>query len=84
MCENTILQLDSSIEVDANNFISFCKLDNAVVTLTGYRLDDRGVGFLVPLRSRSSAHHPDRLWGAPNLLSNEDPGFFPGGKMTGA
>jgi hypothetical protein len=37
---------------------------------TGYGLDSRGVGVRVPVGSRifSSSHHPDRLWGPPNLL----------------
>jgi hypothetical protein len=39
---------------------------------TGYGLDDRGVGFRVPVGSRifSSPRYPDRLWGPPSLLSN--------------
>jgi hypothetical protein len=37
-----------------------------------YRLDNRGVGVWVPVRSRifTSPYHPDQLWGSPNLLSN--------------
>jgi hypothetical protein len=49
---------------------------------TGYRLDDRGVGVQVPIRSRifSSPCRPDRLWGPPNLLSMIIGGSFHGVK----
>jgi hypothetical protein len=55
--------------------------DSAVVTATGYGLDDREVGVRVPVGSRifSSPSRPDRLWGSPNLLSNGLPGIFPRG-----
>jgi hypothetical protein len=38
--------------------------------VTGYGLDDRGVGVRFPVGSRifSSPRRPDRLWGSPNLL----------------
>jgi hypothetical protein len=47
--------------------------DKVVGIVTGYGLDDRGVGFRVPLGSRifPSPRRPNRLWGPPNLLSNE-------------
>jgi hypothetical protein len=42
------------------------------VIVTGYGLDDRGVGVRVPVGARivSSPQGPDRLWGPPSLLSN--------------
>jgi hypothetical protein len=45
---------------------------NVVGIAAGYVLDDRGVGVRVPVGSRilTSPYLPDRLWGAPNLLSN--------------
>jgi hypothetical protein len=46
--------------------------DSSVGIANIYRLDDRGVGFQVPVGSRifSSPRCPDRLWSPPNLLSN--------------
>jgi hypothetical protein len=57
---------------------------NAVGIATGYGLDDRGVGYRVPVRSRilSSLHRPDRLWGSYRLLSNEFRGLWPLTSMT--
>jgi hypothetical protein len=47
--------------------------NSAVGIATGYGLDDRRVGVRVLVGSRifSSLRRPDRLWGPPNLLSNE-------------
>jgi hypothetical protein len=55
--------------------------DSAVGIVTGYWLDDRGVGVRVPVRSRifTSPCRPDRLWGLPNLLRNGYRGPFPRG-----
>jgi hypothetical protein len=61
-----------------HNFVSDCgysvSRDSAVGIVTGYGLDDRGVGVRVPVGSRtfSSPRRPDRLWGPPSLsiLSN--------------
>jgi hypothetical protein len=55
--------------------------DSSVGTVTGYGLDDRGVGVRVPVGSRivSSPRRPDRLWGPTSLLSNAYRGFFPRG-----
>jgi hypothetical protein len=54
---------------------------------TGYGLDNRGVGFRVPVGSRifTSPRRPDRLLGPPNLLSNGYRGraFYPGVKRPG-
>jgi hypothetical protein len=52
--------------------------NSSVSIATGYGLDDRGVGFRVPVGSRifSSTRRPDRFWGPPNLLSNWYRGFF--------
>jgi hypothetical protein len=40
--------------------------------VTGYGLDDRGVGIRVPEGARivCSPRLPDRFWGPPSLLSN--------------
>jgi hypothetical protein len=47
--------------------------DSAVCIATGYGLNDRRVGvqFLVGVKNFCSPLRPDRLWGPPNLLSNE-------------
>jgi hypothetical protein len=61
--------------------------DSVVGIATGYRLDDRGFGVRVPVRSRifSSPRRPDRLWGPPSLLSNGYRGALSsGGKAAGA
>jgi hypothetical protein len=46
--------------------------DSAVGIAKDYGLDDRGVGFRVPVGSKilSSPYSPDRFWGPPSLLSN--------------
>jgi hypothetical protein len=45
--------------------------DSSVGIVTGYGLDDRGIGVRVPVGSRifSTPRRPDRLWGPPSLLS---------------
>jgi hypothetical protein len=59
--------------------------DNVVGIAIGYGLDARRVGVraLVGSRIFSSAHHPDRLWGPPSLLSNRYQVLFPWGKPAG-
>jgi hypothetical protein len=44
--------------------------DSIVIIVTSYRLDNCGVGVWVAVGSRifSSPHHPDGVWGPPNLL----------------
>jgi hypothetical protein len=44
---------------------------SAVGVVTGYGLDDRGVGVRIPVGSRifGSPRRPDLLWGPPSLLS---------------
>jgi hypothetical protein len=60
----------------------FLKLNSSVGIATGYGLDDRGVGVLVPIGSSvfSSPRRPDRHWGPRSLLCNEYRGLFPRGK----
>jgi hypothetical protein len=63
-------------------FYTYCidlrSRDSPVGIVTGYGLDDRGVGVRVPVGSRifSSPQRSDRLWGPPSLLSNGYRGPF--------
>jgi hypothetical protein len=58
---------------------SYLSRDSAVGIATGYGLDDRGVGVLVPVGSKIfySPRRLDRLWGPPSLLSNGYQGIPP-------
>jgi hypothetical protein len=53
--------------------LPFSSQDSAVGIATGYGLDDRKIEVRVPVGSRifSFRRRQDRLWGPPNLLSNE-------------
>jgi hypothetical protein len=55
--------------------------NSAVGIATGYKLDDKGAGFLVPVGARNfiSPCHPDWFWGLPSLLSNGNQGLLPQG-----
>jgi hypothetical protein len=59
--------------------------DGVVGIATGYGLDDRRLGFRVPVRSRTSSfpRHRDRVWGPSSLPSDVCQGFLPGGKAVG-
>jgi hypothetical protein len=54
------------------SYVSNRNWDSAVSIETGYGMDDRGVGVLVPvgLRSFFSARRPERLWDSLNLHFN--------------
>jgi hypothetical protein len=53
-----------------------------VVIVTGYMLDDQGVGIRVPVEARifTSPCRPDRFWGPLNFLSNAYRGVKPPGR----
>jgi hypothetical protein len=56
--------------------------DSIVDIATAYGLEDRGgVGFRVLVGSRIviSPYRSDRIWGPPNLLSNDYRGLLSGG-----
>jgi hypothetical protein len=66
-------------------YVTITSLDSAVGTVTGFGLDDRGVGVRVPVGSRifTSPSRPDRLWDPPNVLFNEYSVIPPGVKAAG-
>jgi hypothetical protein len=59
--------------------------DATVGIVTGYGLEERGVGIRVPVGARifSSTRRPDRFWGPTSILSNVCQGSFRRGKMAG-
>jgi hypothetical protein len=61
----------------------FMSWDSAFIIMTGYGLDDQGVGVRVPVGSRifSSPRCPDWLWGPIQMGAG---GSFPGVKAAGA
>jgi hypothetical protein len=56
--------------------------DSVVRIVTGYGLDNQGVGIRVTVGARilTSISHRDRLWGTPSLLFNGHQGLFPRGE----
>jgi hypothetical protein len=60
--------------------------DSSIGIVTGCGLDDRAVGFRIPVGSRIffSPRRPDLLSGPPSLLSNGHRELFPRGKAAGA
>jgi hypothetical protein len=52
---------------------------------TGFTLDDRRVGVLVPVGSRiiTSQYYPDQHWGPHSLVTNGYGGSFHGGEVAG-
>jgi hypothetical protein len=62
-------------------YIYIWRQDSVVGIASGYGLNEGGFGVQVPVGSRifSSPHHPDRLWGPPNLIFNGYQGLFPPG-----
>jgi hypothetical protein len=60
--------------------------DSLVGTATGYGLDNRGLGFRIPVWSRISYYprRPNRLWSPPSLLTNGHRWLFPRGWRGGA
>jgi hypothetical protein len=76
------LSLETVARDTCKNYATFNRYSpifSSVGIATGYGLDDRGVGFRVPVGSRifSSPNSPDRLWGPPSLLYNGYERLFP-------
>jgi hypothetical protein len=74
------------LEVKLRTILALPRSRDSVVSIaTGYGLDDRWVGFRVPVGSRisSSPRRPDQLWDSSNLMKWVSGPLSPGVKRLG-